>query len=44
MDVLYMLYDQNQVVFVKYNPVNEYLDVIFKKIMKPFFDVSVPTK
>jgi hypothetical protein len=40
MDALYKLYNQNQVVFVKYNPVNDYLDVIFEKVMKPLFDVS----
>lgn len=41
MDALYKLYNQNQVVFVKYNPVNDYLDVIFEKVMKPLFDVSL---
>jgi acyl-CoA reductase-like NAD-dependent aldehyde dehydrogenase len=40
MDALYKLYNQNQVVFVKYNPVNDYLDVIFEKVMKPLFDLN----
>jgi hypothetical protein len=39
-DAFYKLFNQNQVVILKYNPVNDYIKPLVEKILQPLIEVN----